>query len=116
MLHPSAFRVAVVTDFKVVADELDQASDSFQQHSSSAETLAGALSSISLGAGDFGRMPGQGDLYAAYRANHQQCMETLREVSNSLKEISAGLTETSNTYNDMERQAVDVSQRYFSEI
>ena len=115
-MHPSAFSVADVTDFKVVADELDQASDSFQQNSSAAQTLAGALSSISLGAGDFGRMPGQGGLYLAYRANQSECMKTLREVSNSLKEVSTGLSETSNTYADMERQAVELSQRYFSEI
>ena len=61
-------------------------------------------------------MPGQGGLYLAYRANQNQCMKTLREVSNSLKEVSAGLSETSNTYGDMERQAVELSQRYFSEI
>lgn len=105
-----------MTDFKVVSTELDSASGQFQQLQATAGQLTGRLSAISLGPTDFGMLPGQGSLYAAYRQNMSECRNTLQEASSSLEAVSQGLAETSHNYAEMERKACESIATYFSGV
>lgn len=105
-----------MTDFKVVANELDSAAGQFKDLSSSATGLIGSLSGIALGPTDFGRLPGQGGMYAAYRGNVTKCKDTLKEAASSFNSVSNGLTVTSKDYADMESKAINSIDKYFSRV
>ena len=105
-----------MTDFKVQPTELQSASETFDQLGSALDALSDSLASVPISSGDFGRLPGQGGLAAAYESGRQQCEEGLHESARSAQGLSKGLATTGKLYEGVEQQAIEAINSFFGGV
>lgn len=110
---PSVFRLCRMSDYEVRYSELRQAAGQLTTVQQQAQGLLATLSSVSLGASDFGRGPGMGGMYPAYVQHTRDGKDSLEQVADSMGRASAGLQTTADMYEQMEQQAQQIVEQYF---
>lgn len=112
-VDPSLFRLCRMSDYEVRYSELRSAASQLTNVQQQAQALLSTLSSISLGASDFGRGPGSGGLYANYVQHSNDGKASLQQVADSMAKTSTGLQTTADMYEQMEQQAQQIIDQYF---
>lgn len=102
-------------DFDVEFAELTEAGSELEGLAERAGHLASEVQAVPLVASDFGRVPWlQTRIWEAYHHHQETCEHNLKELQATLKSNGEGLKETADNYRELEEQASDAIDHFFS--